>query len=65
MMWFKACPRCKRGDMTLDRDVDGESRICVQCGYREELTPANAVGRSVPLEVLNPHYSPNIVSPSA
>ena len=30
MMWLKSCPRCKRGDMTLNED--GE-RLCLQCGY--------------------------------
>ena len=30
MIWFKSCPRCKRGDMTLDEDGD---RLCLECGY--------------------------------
>ena len=29
MMWLKACPRCKTGDVTLDQDGD---RSCLQCG---------------------------------
>ena len=30
MIWFKSCPRCQVGDMTLDEDGD---RLCLQCGY--------------------------------
>jgi hypothetical protein len=30
MMWFKTCPRCKLGDITLDED---NYRLCLQCGY--------------------------------
>jgi len=35
MFAFKACPRCRRGDLYLDRF--GEV-ACVQCGH--ELSPA-------------------------
>ena len=35
MFALKACPRCRRGDLYLDRS--GEI-ACVQCGY--ELSPA-------------------------
>ena len=30
MLWFKSCPRCKQGDMTLDEEND---KLCLQCGY--------------------------------
>ena len=30
MMWLKACPRCKTGDLYLDGD---NSRHCMQCGH--------------------------------
>ena len=30
MIWFKSCPRCAVGDMTLDEDGD---RLCLQCSY--------------------------------
>ncbi len=30
MMWLKACPRCKWGDMYRDED---ELRHCMQCGF--------------------------------
>ena len=43
MMWFKACPRCKRGDMNLNEDGD---RLCLQCGHTQRLVadPAHAAG---------------------
>jgi len=31
MLWQKACPRC-RGDLALDRDLDGPFIGCIQCG---------------------------------
>ena len=30
MMWLKACPRCKQGDMYRDED---DLRHCMQCGF--------------------------------
>ncbi len=37
VMWrFKSCPRCK-GDMFIDRDLDGWYEQCLQCAYRGEL----------------------------
>ena len=32
MIHFKSCPRCK-GDMYDGRDVYGEYRECLQCGF--------------------------------
>lgn len=31
MLWSKSCPRC-RGDLALDRDLDGWFIGCIQCG---------------------------------
>ena len=30
MIWLKACPRCKQGDMCPDED---DTRLCLHCGY--------------------------------
>ncbi len=30
MMWLRACPRCKWGDMYRDED---DLRHCLQCGF--------------------------------
>ena len=32
MIWFKACPRCKSGDLHLDED---NCKHCLQCGYTQ------------------------------
>ena len=44
--------------MMLEQDVDGESKVCLQCGYREYLGHEKVVRRSVPQDVPNPHYAP-------
>ncbi len=37
VMWKpKSCPRC-RGDIFIDRDMDGWYEQCLQCSYRSEL----------------------------
>ncbi len=33
---LKSCPRCK-GDVFIDRDLDGWYEQCLQCSYRTEL----------------------------
>ncbi len=36
-MWrLKGCPKCK-GDIFLDRDIDGWYERCLQCGYNRDL----------------------------
>ena len=40
MFWFKSCPRCKLGDMTLDED---NYRLCLQCGYVQYSVGANVI----------------------
>ncbi len=32
MIWYKSCPRCTSGDLTLDEDGD---KLCLQCVYIE------------------------------
>ena len=34
---LKSCPRCKKGDITLDRDHHGWYEYCFQCGYMRDL----------------------------
>jgi Zn ribbon nucleic-acid-binding protein len=34
---FKSCPKCKTGDLTIDRDQYGWYEYCIQCGYQSEL----------------------------
>ena len=40
MMLLKGCPRC-RGDLHINKDIYGEYKQCVQCGYMEDLEPRN------------------------
>ncbi len=54
MIWFKTCSRCEHGDMILERDMDGESKYCMQCGHREYLAPVRVVGRSAPARSIDP-----------
>jgi len=34
---FKYCPRCKRGNIALDKDCYGWYESCLQCGYLQDL----------------------------
>lgn len=36
MVLFKACPRC-HGDMHTNRDMYGEYKECLQCGYMVDI----------------------------
>lgn len=36
MLYFKACPRC-RGDMHINRDIYGNYKECLQCGFMLDL----------------------------
>ena len=38
MMMLKGCPRCF-GDLHFNKDTYGEYKLCVQCGYMEDLKP--------------------------
>jgi hypothetical protein len=42
-MLIKNCPRC-RGDMYLEKDLDGIELVCLQCGKR--LRPSFAYSRA-------------------
>jgi Zn ribbon nucleic-acid-binding protein len=34
---LKSCPKCKTGDLTIDRDHHGWYEYCIQCGYSCDL----------------------------
>jgi len=40
-MWFKSCPRCHDGDLSLECDIHGRYICCAQCGHY--LKPFEAV----------------------
>jgi len=47
-MWrLKGCPKCK-GDMFLDKDIDGWYERCLQCGYNQDLEPMVEVKKQPP-----------------
>ena len=48
MMLLKGCHRC-RGDLRINKDIYGEYKQCVQCGYMEGIEP-----RAVPLTAARP-----------
>lgn len=37
MIWLKACPKCAKGDLYLEKDMYGEYIRCLQCGYTRDL----------------------------
>jgi len=37
MLRPKSCPRCKTGDVGVDRDHHGWYEFCIQCGYLRDL----------------------------
>ena len=37
MLLFKACPRCRGGDLVVEREDYGAVAICLQCGYIADL----------------------------
>ncbi len=37
MLRLKSCPKCKTGDIGVDRDHHGWYEYCIQCGYMRDL----------------------------
>ncbi|NQT31921.1 MAG: hypothetical protein HQ588_06265 [Deltaproteobacteria bacterium] len=37
MLRPKSCPRCKTGDVGVDKDHHGWYEFCIQCGYLRDL----------------------------
>ncbi len=45
-MEFKACPRCQ-GDLHATRDMYGEYKWCLQCGYSLDVQRSNKVNHAI------------------
>jgi len=45
MLRLKSCPKCKNGDVTLDRDYYGWYEYCLQCGYMRDLVDMDEPGQ--------------------
>ena len=43
MVMFKACPRCM-GDMHINKDMYGEYRECLMCGFMADIAKQSAIG---------------------
>ena len=43
MVQFRACPRCQ-GDLNVRRDMWGEYRQCLQCGFSQDIQPEPKMG---------------------
>ena len=37
MLLLKTCPRCREGDVVVDRDIYGWNALCLQCGFMVDL----------------------------
>ena len=37
MVWFKSCPRCTTGDLTLENDLYGWHVLCLACGFDKDI----------------------------
>jgi len=37
MLRLRNCPKCKTGDIGVDRDEHGWYEYCIQCGYMRDL----------------------------
>jgi hypothetical protein len=41
----KSCPRCRTGDVGVDRDHHGWYEYCIQCGYVRDLISIVELGQ--------------------
>ena len=44
MVSFKACPRCRNGDVIREKDIFGWYEMCLQCGFVKDLKGPDDVG---------------------
>ena len=42
---LKSCPKCKTGDVTIDRDHHGWYEYCIQCGYMSDVVTVAESGQ--------------------
>ncbi len=45
MLLLKTCPRCREGDVVVDRDIYGWNALCLQCGFMVGLTGPKVADR--------------------
>jgi len=44
---IEGCPRCKRGNLSLEKDWYGWYEYCLQCGYTRDLPDLPKLGTAV------------------
>jgi Zn ribbon nucleic-acid-binding protein len=54
---LKSCPKCKTGDLAIDRDHHGWYEYCIQCGYQSDLV---SVAESKPKPVSGSKKRPTL-----
>ncbi len=54
MLRLRSCPRCKMGDITVDRDHYGWYEYCIQCGYMRDLVSVANGGQPILIEKKRP-----------
>jgi hypothetical protein len=45
MLSQKSCPRCKKGNIGVDKDQYGWYEYCIQCGYVRDLISLDELGQ--------------------
>ena len=49
-MLLQACPHCKTGTLTDDKDCYGRFRFCINCGWCADLDQSRRVLEPLPFE---------------
>jgi ssDNA-binding Zn-finger/Zn-ribbon topoisomerase 1 len=44
MLRQKSCPKCKKGNIGVDKDQYGWYEYCIQCGYTRDLVSLAELG---------------------
>jgi hypothetical protein len=54
------CPRCRRGDISVDKDQYGWYEYCLQCGYVRDLVDIDKVLPGHPVYLKKGRYGAKI-----
>jgi len=60
MLRPKSCPRCKTGDIGVDKDHHGWYEYCIQCGYLRDLVGVTEVEAKPPSQGRGRRRGPRI-----
>ena len=62
MLLLKTCPRCRGGDVVVDRDIYGWNALCLQCGFMADLTGPKFADQA--LKTLRGHDRETVAQPA-